>query len=174
MNIIRFIFLLLTSISVASAAQEPKLSPPPAQDSPMATAIENTQFITEHKPNPRAQYYMFLYTGSWCSPCRAIMPKIVAEYSQMMTNRHMEVIVISFDDTPEAARAYLTKSNAPFAAVMNDSPEPAKLPGCRTDVYSIPHIVVVDSAGQFIYRGHALRYSEWKRHTQNTPSPAHP
>ena len=153
------------SACACSMAQEPAQQAAPVLPSKMTAAIKQTQFITEHKPNPYARYYMFFYTASWCSPCRAVMPKIIAEYSRMMTNRYMEVIVVSFDDTPEEALAYLSKCQAPFAAVMNNSAEPAKMPGCLTDVCSVPHIVVVSANGDFVYRGHALRFAEWQQRT---------
>lgn len=150
-------------------AQTPALEPAPAVATPMAQAIENTPFITSHKPNPHAQYYMYFFTASWCSPCRAVMPKIIAEYPAMMTNRHLEVILVSLDDTTEQALSYLRKYNAPFAAIMHSSLKEISLPGCPVEVTSIPHIIVVDNHGRFIYRGHALRYTEWKSRTSPEP-----
>ena len=162
MNVIRWIsFFLIAMCNPAVAEETVQVAAAPT----MAAAIEPTQFITEIKPNPKAQYYMFFYTASWCSPCRAVMPKIIAEYPRMKANDYMEIIVISFDDDVSAAQSYLSKSGAPFAALMNNSAEPSKLPGCVTDVCSIPHIVIVDAHGNFVYRGHALRYKEWKSRT---------
>ena len=170
MIFIRHIALLLLStcgICTATETEQPAAAEAPLT---MDAAIEKVQFITEKKPTPNAKYYMFFYTASWCSPCRAVMPKIIDEYAKMMADEYMEVIIISFDDTVEEALAYLQKCNSPFAAVMNNSAEPGKMPGCLTDVCSVPHIVVVDSTGKFIYRGHALRYSEWKKRTTPPPS----
>lgn len=147
--------------------------PPPLTPAPFATAIENTSFITSHKPNPHAHYYMYFFTATWCAPCRAVTPKIIAEYPAMMTNRHMEVILVSLDDTPEQALAYLRKYNAPFAAIMHSSLKEVALPGCPSEITSIPHIIVVDNHGNFIYRGHALRYSEWKERTASSKNYNH-
>ena len=157
------------SLSAQSAAPEPTAVAP----TPMAHAIVNTPFITTHKPNPRADYYMYFFTASWCSPCRAVTPKIIAEYPAMMTNRHLEVILVSLDDTPEQALAYLSKYNAPFAAIMLPTLKTFPLPGCPSDMEAIPHIIVVDSHGNFIYRGHALRYSEWKERTASSKNYNH-
>ena len=165
MNLVRLIILFFMVAGIPAIAEESTLSVASSSSSKMAAAIEQTNFITENKPNPKAQYYMFFYTASWCSPCRAVMPKIIAEYAKMKANDYMEIIVISFDDDEPSASAYLSKAGAPFAALMNSSAEPAKLPGCLTDVCSVPHIVVVDSEGKFIYRGHALRYEQWKSRT---------
>ena len=165
------IFSLLAAACLlcsCATAQTPDLQPAPSSVTPLSQAIENSPFITTHKPNPHAQYYMYFFTASWCSPCRAIMPKIIAEYPNMMQGRRLEVIVVSFDDTAEQALAYLNKSKAPFAALMFTSLSQFPLPGCPADVNAIPHIVVVDALGNFIYRGHALRFAEWKSRT--TPS----
>lgn len=167
MNMLRTLFaglLALGSFSVSGQVA----APPPTESTPLSVAIENTPFITEHKPNPHARYYMYFFTASWCSPCRAVTPKIIAEYPAMMRNRHMELILVSFDDTPEQALAYLRKYHAPFAVIMYTSLQELALPGCPADVNAIPHIVVVDNHGRLIYRGHALRYAEWKDRTSDT------
>ncbi len=158
-----FIFALFSATVVS--AQNADTQPVPYSVTPLAQAIENAPFITSHKPNPAASYYMYFFTASWCSPCRAVTPKIIAEYPAMMTGRHMEVILVSLDDTPEKALAYLSKYNAPFAAVMLTSLKQFPLPGCPSDMDVIPHIIVVDAHGNFIYRGHALRFAEWKERT---------
>lgn len=162
-------FFAAGSLSAHGSAPEPKAFAP----TPMAHAIENTPFITTHKPNPRADYYLYFFTASWCSPCRAVTPKIIAEYPAMMTNRHLEVILVSLDDTPEQALAYLRKYNAPFAAIMHSSLKDVALPGCPSEITAIPHIIVVDAHGNFIYRGHALRYSEWKERTASSKNYNH-
>ena len=163
----KILSLLVASLfaSASHSAQSSASASPPAAQSTMAHAIENTPFITTHKPNPRADYYMYFFTASWCSPCRAVTPKIIAEYPAMMTNRHLEVILVSLDDTPEQALAYLNKYNAPFAAIMLPTLKKFPLPGCPSDMGVVPHIIVVDAHGNFIYRGHALRYSEWRSRT---------
>ena len=163
----KHLFLLISALFsvTAVAAQNTDLQPVPQAVTPIAAAIEKTPFITAHKPNPAASYYMYFFTASWCSPCRAVTPKIIAEYPAMMTNRHLELILVSLDDTPEKALDYLRKYNAPFAAVMLTSLKQFPLPGCPSDMDVIPHIIVVDAHGNFIYRGHALRFAEWKERT---------
>lgn len=167
----KIISAIAASLLAASSllAHSSALESAPAVATPMSQAIEDTPFITPHKPNPHAQYYMYFFTASWCSPCRAVMPKIIAEYPSMMTNRHMEVILVSLDDSTEQALSYLSKCNAPFAAIMHSSLKELAFPGCPAEVNAIPHIIVVDNHGRFIYRGHALRYSEWKSRTAPEP-----
>ena len=86
MNFIHHIALLLLStcgICTATETEQPAAAEAPLT---MDAAIEKVQFITEKKPTPNAKYYMFFYTASWCSPCRAVMPKIIDEYAKMMAD----------------------------------------------------------------------------------------
>ena len=154
-------------------AQDSASAPAVAAPTPLAQAIQNTPFLTAHKPDTQAQYYMYFFTDSWCAPCRAVTPKIVEEYASMIADHYMEVILVSFDDTAEQALAYLSKYNAPFAAILFSSLPANPLPGCPADANAIPHIVVVDAHGNFIYRGHALRYSEWKERTASSQNYNH-
>ena len=159
------LFSLLMGTSLASEPAAPQAPAVPAVATPMAEAIERTTFVTAHKPNPHAKYYMYLFTASWCSPCRALMPKILAEYPNMVKDNQMEVILVSFDDTEADALIPVNKFAAPFALLMYNTEASAGMPGLPPGVEAIPHIIVVDSSGNFIYRGHGLRYAEWQKRT---------
>lgn len=159
------LFSLLMGTSLASEPAAPQASIVRDAESPMSLAIARTCFITEHKPNPNAKYYMYLFTASWCSPCRALMPKIVSEYPNMIKDNQMEVILVSFDDTAEAALDHLRKFSAPFSLLLYNTEASSGMPGLPPGVDAIPHIIVVDSSGNFIYRGHGLRYAEWQKRT---------
>lgn len=161
MKILNFFLAVLTCAAVTSA-QEPVAAAAPAPATPMAKAIESTNFIAGKKPDTGAKYYMFLASASWCGPCRMVTPRLVKEYPNMMANKDVEVILLSCDSTPAKAIEYLAHYNAPFAAVMYDSPEAKALPGCPQDIHGIPHIVVVDANGKMLYRGHGLRFADWK------------
>lgn len=156
------LFLAMLSCCAVAPAQENAPAAATAPASAMAKAIEQTNFITAHKPSTEAKYYMFLCSASWCSPCRYVMPKIVKEYPNMMANKDVEIILLGLDRSPEFTRKYLEKYNAPFAALQYKSDEGLKLPGFPRDIMGIPHIVVVDAEGKLLYRGHAMRYADWK------------
>jgi len=157
-------FLALMMGTVLCTAQEQTTAPTAA--TPMAQAVEKTNFVTGNKPSTEAKYYMYLATASWCGPCRMVTPRLVKEYPNMMADKDVEVIVLSCDRTPEDAIKYLAHYNAPFAAVMYGSPEAQSLPGYPTDIHGIPHIVVVDAEGKMLYRGHGLRFADWKMHVE--------
>ena len=166
MKLLNFFLAALTCAAVTSA-QEPVPAIAPAAATPMAKAIESTTFLTDKKPDTGAKYYMFLASASWCGPCRMVTPRLVKEYPNMMANKDVEVILLSCDHTPEKAIEYLSHYNAPFAAVMYGSPAANALPGCPKDIRGIPHIVVVDANGKMLYRGHGLRFADWKTQIQN-------
>ncbi len=134
-----------------------------AEPGAVGKAIEQISFITEHKPNPHAKYYMYLHSAYWCGPCRHEMPGIVAEYPNMIKDNRMEVILIGHDHTVKGALRYLELYSAPFAAVMYRSKERKLLPGCEEDVFGIPTIIVVDARGQLIYHGHACMFIHWDK-----------
>lgn len=147
------------------AAEQPAATPEPAKPaapSPMALAIEKTAFLTNKKPSVTARYYMYLASAKWCGPCRRVMPALLAEYPNMIADDSLDIIFLSCDRTPDDARKYMEQYKMPFAGVMYGSAEAAQLPGCPTDIRGIPHIIVVDAAGNLIYRGHGLRFVEWK------------
>ena len=161
MKILNF-FLAILSCTAVCTAQEPVIAQPATVATPMAQAIEKVTFLTDQKPSTEAKYYMYLASASWCGPCRRVMPKIVAEYPNMMANKDVEIILLSFDQTPEEAVNYLRNYRAPFAAVMYKSEAAELLPGYPKDLLGIPHIVVVDATGKMLYRGHAIHYAAWK------------
>lgn len=161
MKILNFFLAVLTCAAVTSA-QEPVAVTAPTASTPMAKAIESTTFLTDKKPDTGAKYYMYLASASWCGPCRRVTPNLVKEYPNMMANKDVEVILLSCDRTPEAAREYLKHYDAPFSALMYKSDEARGLPGYPKDIIGIPHIVVVDAHGKMLYRGHGLRFADWK------------
>jgi len=145
--------------AAAGVAQQAAAAEPGA----VGKAIEKISFITGHKPNPHAQYYMYLHSAFWCGPCRLEMPRIVAEYPNMIKDNRMELILISHDHSVKGALRYLELFSAPFAAVMYRSKERKLLPGCEEDVFGIPTIIVVDAQGQLIYHGHACMFVHWDK-----------
>jgi hypothetical protein len=54
------------------------------------------------KPNLKAEYYIYLYSASWCGYCQQCMPIAVAEYNKMKLNpnapeyRNNTPIILSF------------------------------------------------------------------------------
>ncbi|MBQ4593087.1 MAG: redoxin domain-containing protein [Akkermansia sp.] len=158
MKILGFLSVLSGALTLLT---QPVWAAPAAS---VSEAIEQTDFVTDHKPNVAAKHYMYIYSASWCTPCRAVMPKIVAAYPEMMTNRELEIILVSCDETPEEAKKYLAHYHAPFAAVMYDSPAAHKLPGCAHDIRSIPTMIIVNARGEELFRGSGRLFANWRQY----------
>lgn len=170
MKYLSYLAAIIGMASLTATAQEaaPKAPAPaaPAAQHAIGKAIENTKFVTEHKPNAHAKYYMYLCTAYWCGPCRREMPHIIAEYENMRKDGYMEVIVLSCDNTPEEALQYMEHFSAPFAVVMYRSDERKKLPGAPEGLRTIPHIVITDAEGNVLLADHASRYVQWREVTK--------
>ncbi len=103
------------------------------------------------QPNTEARYYIYLYSASWCPPCRAEMPKIVADYAEMK-EKGVEIVLLGCDRTREKAEAYLKNFKAPFAGIMVE--EGGNLPGfVRPD--GIPYAVIVKNTGEVLVSNYA-------------------
>lgn len=167
------IFSLMAAIMTAGLCSANTTTEPEApvatatgETTAMAKAIESTDFITPHKPSTEAKYYMYLCTAYWCAPCRKELPHLIAEYEEMKKDNHVEVIVLSLDHHVSGALRYMELFDAPFAAVMYKGEQRKQLPGAPDDIVGIPHIYVVDANGNFIHRGHASTYKNWRQFTK--------
>ena len=87
------------------------------------------------EPNTKAKFYIYLQSASWCPPCRKEMPKIV-EMCPEMKKAKVEIILIGWDRSKEAAQKYLESFKAPFPGVMMN--EGKNLPGFVRS-QGIPH-----------------------------------
>lgn len=128
-------------------------------------AISEISFVTEHKPNAQAKYYLYLCTAFWCAPCRREMPEIIKEYKEMIKDNHMEVIVLSCDHHVSGALRYMELFSAPFAVVMYESEARKKLPGAPEKVVAIPYIAITDADGNVLYAGRASALKDWRKIT---------
>lgn len=132
-------------------------------------SFEHIQFLTDNKPNPQAKYYLYLISASWCGPCRAEMPRIVAAYPRMKEGNHMEVILVGADYSEERVRKYLDMFQAPFPALLHGSEDAGKLPGYPARVTSVPTLVIVNARGEVVASGHGEIFDQWEILTGKTP-----
>ncbi len=126
--------------------------------SPVAQALAKLKLFNG-KPNKKAKYYVYLQSASWCGPCCAEMPKIVAEYSKMR-RAGIEIILVGCDKTEKEARAYLKSFRARFPGTMNDK-KALSLPGFKP-ASGIPNAIFVDGEGKVLTSGHGSIIMDWK------------
>ena len=122
--------------------------------SPVAAALSELKPISGSF-NKNADYFIYLYSASWCGPCKRIMPQIVQLYKENLSkDKRIEIILLDLDATEEQAKKYVAHYNADFFATMGKNPAVDKLPGAY-QVRGIPHCIAVDKNGNRIFGGHA-------------------
>lgn len=113
------------------------------------------------EPNPKARFFIYLQSASWCPPCRKEMPKIVEEYPAMK-EKGVEVILVGCDQTRDGALKYLETFKAPFPGVHFKDEGLKQLPGFAPS-NSVPSATLVDAKGNVIASGHAQSvFAKWK------------
>ncbi len=127
--------------------------------SPVAASLA-TQSFFNGKPDLHAKYYIYLQSASWCGPCRAEMPEIVALYEQMKKDG-VEIILVSADSTQEGAEKYLQAFKAPFPATMPNKDGMVDLPGFKRTNY-VPRATIVTNQGESLADGHGSIIKHYK------------
>lgn len=150
----------------ATAQDAPTAKPDSAAASAEGNAVgealkEIKKFVTSKKPNTQAKYYIFLESASWCGPCNMEMPSVVKAYKEFSKTKQVELILMSADNTPEAAKAFIKKYHGNMPCLLGSSPEAKKVPGFKP-APGIPHATVVDASGKVIKEGHGHIVADWK------------
>lgn len=136
---------------------------------PVAAALKKATTPTFGTFNPKADYFIYLFSASWCGPCKAIMPQIVGTaYPEMLKTRKpkVEIILLGMDQTPEEVGQYRDHYKAKFFAVHHKDPAVRALPGF-TSPDGIPHCIIVDKNGNRIHAGHGSSLMNWKTIIEN-------
>lgn len=123
----------------------------------VAQALEELKFFNG-KPSKKAKYYIYLHSSATCAACKTFVPTIVKNYKKMKKEK-VEIIFVSHDATPEAAKAYAKEERMKFAGIMDA--EATKLPG-YTQVSGMPSATIVDKHGTVIKSGHAALLNDWE------------
>ncbi len=83
--------------------------------------------------------------ASWCVPCRAEHPIL----TRLAREHGAALIGLNWEDTPEAARAWLAELGDPFERIGSD---PSGRGGIDWGVYGVPETYVVDAEGRIRYK----------------------
>ncbi len=148
------------------------LADAPAPAAPESAALADTGNVTGATlaklpvvngvtPNTNARYYFFVSSASWCGPCRAIMPNIVKEYENIKASGEVEVVLVSFDRSWDAAKQYADHYQMPFPMVMHQDVTEQHLKG-YPEVRGIPHAVLITADGRMLGQGHGSLMMHWK------------
>ena len=107
--------------------------------------------VFNSKPNLKAEYYVYLYSASWCGYCQQCMPVAVEQYRKIKSSRKVELIVICGDKTEAEGKEYMKSKKLKAPAIMFAELQATQfqgLPGCGMPGY--PAISVVDKEGNQI------------------------
>ena len=134
------------------------------EPSVVGKALQEITFLTDKKPNPDAKYYIYLQSASWCGPCNAEMPTVVKQYKTM--GKRVELILVSHDNSADAAINFMKKYGADFPCILANSGESGKLPAFKF-AGGIPNASVVKANGKEIINAHAgAVIGDWKKYTR--------
>lgn len=152
-----FVTMMMAALFCGSVQAET-----PATAAAVPAKLQEMAYITDARPAADAKFYVYLSSASWCPPCRAIMPKVVQQYPAIKAAGG-EVILLCYDRSPEAGRAYVEKYNAQFPALMADfrSAGSLGLPGLSAP-RGIPNAIFVTPEGKVISNGHGATLLRWQ------------
>lgn len=133
----------------------------------MDALTEENLWVGE-KPAVDAQFYIYLTSASWCGPCNAEMPHVVEQYAKMRESGRVELVLMSADRSPEAAKGFAERYHATFP-VINPNSLNHQMPPGFTPPQGIPNAIIVDSEGKVIRNGHGAIVTQWENLTINNP-----
>lgn len=132
---------------------------------PVAAGLKGITTSPTHGTfDTKADYYIYLYSASWCGLCARIMPQVIETYREMKNTSQpkVEIILMGVDKTAAEVADYRKEEKLPFYTVFARDREVQKLPGFYS-VSGIPFCVFVDKDGNQIYRGLGGKaIFEWK------------
>lgn len=134
--------------------------------SPVAQALADAGYFTETEANPKAKVYIFIYSASWCGPCRALMPRIVKEYEQKIKkNKSVSLVLLCADRDEDSARKYIEHYETDMPGVMKKAVRLENMP----DLTYIPSCVYMNAKGEVLFSGSGDKVLEWKKLIKNKP-----
>ncbi len=132
--------------------------------SPIIPALKKVKKV-KGRVNDKADYFIFLYSASWCGPCCKEMPEIVDIYKEIKKSGKVDIVLFCQDRTMADAKAFVNRFRIKFLTVMGNDDKCSKVPG-HAPAGGIPHCNIVDRTGRTIISGHPGNVMEhWKSYT---------
>ena len=94
----------------------------------------------------RGKYVLTDFWASWCGPCKAEMPEVIAIYEKYK-DKGLEVVGITVNDKPELADSVVQKMNIPFPQIYKSAPM------STYGITAIPNTILFAPDGTIIARG---------------------
>ena len=134
--------------------------------SPVAAALAEAGYFTETEALPRAKVYIFICSASWCGPCRALMPQIVAEYEKnIKKNKSVSLVLLCHDKDEEDAKKYIEHYKTDMPGVLAKKFHLENLP----EIPGIPWCYYMTAKGEVITVAAGSRVLDWKTEIKKKP-----
>ena len=96
----------------------------------------------------RGQYVLVDFWASWCGPCRAGIPRLIAAYNKYK-NKGLIVLGIAVKDKPEASLKAIAELQIPYPQILDSQDVAYDLYGLN----GIPYIILFAPDGTIFARG---------------------
>ncbi|MFM2358443.1 MAG: hypothetical protein RLY16_436 [Bacteroidota bacterium] len=125
--------LLLTKAQVRIGSPAPEIALPDTKDSVVKLS------------NLKGQVVIVDFWASWCGPCRAANPHMVALYNKFK-DKGLVILGVSIDDKPKAWKAAIKKDKLPYLQVIDPDGWSATS-AAKYGVEAIPATFLIDQNG---------------------------
>ena len=143
-----------------------KKKPKKAGLSPVAQALAEAGYFTETEARPKAKFYIFICSASWCGPCRALMPQVVEEYEKnMKKDKTVSMVLLGHDSTEEEAKKYIEHYETDMPGVLSKAVQLEN----RPQIPGIPWYFILNAKGELVSVGAGSKVLNWKEEIKKKP-----
>ena len=109
--------------------------------------LYNAQGQSVSKTSLKGKWVGLYFSAQWCPPCRTFTPKLIDFRNRFA--EEFEVVLISFDQTPQAQSKYMSKYTMPWLVTEHQSEEVEQLRRYFR-ISGIPTLIILSPEGQII------------------------